>query len=129
MWNDEDSPRVDCFPPSNGPVVGAMAAECKTCTPRLTAGLSFHSLQITEDSLHSQTLASPPQYPFQVSLKKPKESNLPILLCIPSLPKCAVVSKTSPVLLNFSASVIILKSHREGKWLVNLLILSVPPSG
>lgn len=46
---------------------------------------------------------------------------------MPSLPKCAVVSKTSPVLLSFSVSVMILKSHKEGKWLGNLLILSSSP--
>lgn len=49
-------------------------------------------------------------------------------MCIPSLPKGAVVWKTRPVLLNVSVSVTILKSHKEGKWLVNLLILSTPPT-
>ena len=90
--------------------------------------LSFHSPQIAKDYLHDQTLKCLPQYPFH-SRTGLKERNLPIRLCIPSLPKCTVVSKTSPVLLNFSVSVIISKSHKEGKWLVNLLILSVPPTG
>ena len=124
IWNSKDSPGVESFAHSN---VCCCWRYC--CWLETLLLPSCNSLQMTKNRLHNQTLKLLPQYPFHSSLKRLTERNLPVLLCIPSLPKCAVVSKASPVLLNFSVSVIILKSHKEGKWLVNLLILSVPPTG